>query len=558
MEISLGKSRLRRADPATAIWDRLKFQKILYCAWLWMALLGCVTGLTGIVVAQEDRPEITPNERKAPRKKDAGPRAVAVLQMAANGKASLVPIAILVNGRFWDATAYKADPVPMALESGTVYEAERTGNSLGLFTVGSALRSNVANAPNPWIGTGAWRPAGTEVPKTAHAAENVPVGIDTSDAPPRLSHGGSTASGSPRASTAPGGTSTAPPAGNSAPPPPSQPTGKSDSGDEPPRLSRGSPAPSQTPPAGSPPAGSGQSAPSSPPTSGEAKPGDTKPGDAKTGDAKTGDTKPEERANVPASDSGAGEANRPRLRRGKPAESFADEDVPGYSRPGATPAASPATGAKIVEITATKDAVQLIPAISDASGPEPRAFTYEWFQGEEPERQKQMMDLAKQQIRAYVVDRAKGKITAKPVPPQGSRHVAAAKVQEPILENVKMVTYDLWNSNQPVLILSAEAHMPPPAASTAHAEAADPDVQYSIMLVAYPDIYKNLHKLYAGVTDKFHLDVTPRMELIDAVDADGDGRGELLFRETSDAGTGWVIYRATADKLWKMFDSLNR
>ena len=48
------------------------------------------------------------------------------------------------------------------------------------------------------------------------------------------------------------------------------------------------------------------------------------------------------------------------------------------------------------------------------------------------------------------------------------------------------------------------------------------------------------------------------MELIDAVDADGDGRGELLFRETSDAGTGWVIYRATADKLWKMFDSLNR
>ena len=200
----------------------------------------------------------------------------------------------------------------------------------------------------------------------------------------------------------------------------------------------------------------------------------------------------------------------------------------------------------------------MIPAISDASGPEPRAFTYEWFQGEEPERQKQMTDLAKQQIRAYVADRAKGKITAKPVPAQGARRVAAAKVQEPILENVKMVTYDLWNSNQPVLILSAEAHLPPPNANTAHAEAADPDLQYSIMLVAYPDIYKNLHKLYAGVTDKFHLDVTPRMELIDAVDADGDGRGELLFRETSDSGAGWVIYRATADKLWKMFDSLNQ
>jgi hypothetical protein len=66
-----------------------------------------------------------------------------------------------------------------------------------------------------------------------------------------------------------------------------------------------------------------------------------------------------------------------------------------------------------------------------------------------------------------------------------------------------------------------------------------------------------MHKLYAGVTDRFHLDLTPRLELVDAVDADGDGRGELLFRETSDSGSGWVIYRATADKLWKMYDSLN-
>ena len=58
------------------------------------------------------------------------------------------------------------------------------------------------------------------------------------------------------------------------------------------------------------------------------------------------------------------------------------------------------------------------------------------------------------------------------------------------------------------------------------------------------------------MTDKFHLDVTPRLELIYVVDADGDGRGELLFRETTDAGSGYVIYRASADKLGKMFDSL--
>ena len=126
-----------------------------------------------------------------------------------------------------------------------------------------------------------------------------------------------------------------------------------------------------------------------------------------------------------------------------------------------------------------------------------------------------------------------------------------SKATDPILENMQLRTFDLWANNQPVLVLSAEAHVP--TASTAGAI----DAKYTITLVARTDIYNNLHKLYVGVTDKYHLDVTPQLELIDAVDADGDGRGELLFRETSDAGIGYVIYRATADKLWKLFDTLN-
>jgi hypothetical protein len=122
---------------------------------------------------------------------------------------------------------------------------------------------------------------------------------------------------------------------------------------------------------------------------------------------------------------------------------------------------------------------------------------------------------------------------------------------QPVFENVQFRAFDVWANSQPVMILSAESHFPPmPGAATA------PE-QYSITLVARTDIYGNLRKLYSGATDKFHLDVTPRLELIDAVDADGDGRGELLFRETTDAGSGYVIYRASADKLGKMFDSLS-
>ena len=479
-----------------------------------------------------------PGERKGSRKKAAGPRALALLRLTANGKASLVPIAILIDGKFWDATAYKASPIPMALEPGIVYEAERTGNSLGLFTIGTALHSNAANAPSPWLATGAWLPAGTEVANKALKAESAPVGIGTSDEPPRLTRNPSKET--PPATTVP------------ASPPPSGPS----SGDEPPRLTK--PAPAAAPPASTPPNSSAPqststgSAGSSPPPA-SSQPAPTSTGSAAPAESKPADAKPEDRANVPASDSGASEANRPRLRRGKPAEPLPDEEIPGYSQPGAAP--SPANAAKTVATPVAPEPVQLIPAISDASGPEPRSYTFEWLKDEEGERRQQITELAKEQLRSYLDAQAKAQAGPKPAASQAQRHAPSKKSPEPILENVHMAAFDVWTTNQPVLIFSAEAHLPPPPAGTEGGF--ESGLQYSITLVAYPDIYNNLHKLYTGITDKYHLDLTPRLELIDAVDADGDGRGELLFRETTDAGSGWVIYRPTADKLWKMYDSLS-
>ena len=476
--------------------------------------------------AQEERPQIIPGERKAPKKKDSGPRAVGVLQMSANGKASLVPIAILINGKFWDASAYKADPVPMSLDSGTVYEAERAGNSLGLFTVSSALHRN-SSAPgalSTWIGTGAWRPNGSEPDTKGAKAEPVPVGIDTSEGPPRLTRDPSAKDKPPDSATP--STANAP-AGSNAPA--SAPKSNGPSSDEPPRLSKPASAPE-------PPADSGTGAKSSGSDS-----------EAKAGDAKAGQSKADDKGNVPTSDSGASEGNRPRLRRGKPPEVVADEDVPGYSKVGV----KSSTDLSKTPVTTQGD-VQLIPAISDARGPEIHSFVFQWLKGEEDDRRKQMTDLAKEQLRGYIAARAKAATVNKTVRPGAAK----ITVKEPILENVHMVAYDLWLSNQPVMVLTAEGHMPPPAVGVAHSEV-ESEMQYSVVLVAYPDIYGNLRKLHVGITDKFHLDMTPRLELIDALDADGDNRGELLFRETSDQATGWVIYRPTADKLWKMFDSLS-
>ncbi len=503
-------------------------------------LLGAV-GWSGPLAAQDEPPLIMPSEHKLPTKKDLGPRAIAILQLSAKGKASLVPIAIMIDGKFWDASAYKADPVPMALEYGTVYEAERDGSSQGLFTVGSALKSNAANSQIPWLGTGNWVPAGTEQKNTVMKAAAAPIGLTDTEAPPRLTRDSSKVY--PQSQTTSGQTTTSPANPQS--------SGQSSGGssDGPPRLSKPASEPSSSPasPTDAKNSGSGQSGSSQSGSAQNAPNSSGTPPASKPDSAKAGN-----RENVPVDDSGTDAAGRPRLRHGKPAVSFADEDIAGYSKPGA--AAPPPAAVSAKAPSPPPEVVDIIPAISDAHGPDPHSYAFEWLKGEEEQRHDQMIELAKQQLAAYLKTEAREQITPETHPSHALQRTTAKKSPEPVFENAKMIAYDLWLTNQPVLVFTANAHIP-------HASSSETgpfsDLTYSITIAAYPDIYNNLHKLYVGVTDKYHLDVTPRLELVDAIDADGDGRGELLFRETSDAGTGWVIYRASADSLSKMYDSLN-
>ena len=417
----------------------------------------------------------------------------------------LVPVAILIDGRFYDAGAYKADPVPMALERGTVYEAEKAGDSQGLFTINGALHSTGINSAHRWMGSGTFLPQGTESVKTSHKAENRPLGMDDSgDEPPRLTRNAAPkAAASPDAGSAPNG---------------SNPGGSAGSPEKP---------DAKTAPAGDKPAGK-----------------DDKPA------GKDNKPQPDASPGSTASGESSGDYYRPTLRRGKPTgPAPADDD---NSKP-ADVTKAPASATPATATSAVAGNERVLAAISDAAGPEPQSYKYFWKTGEEDERRNQMLELARNEVRKYVEMRAKGVISATPAPKAtAAGRKAPAKQSQPVIENVQFFGYDVWLTNQPVMVLSAEGHIPT-AAGAAGAATAE---TYSITLVARTDIYGSLLKVYSGVTDRFHLDVTPRLELIDVVDADGDGRGELLFRETSDSGSGYVIYRATADKLWKMFDSL--
>ena len=496
-------------------------------------------------VAQGGRPELKrpgdiPQEKppEVKKKKVKGPRAVGVLQLN-GGKGTLVPIAILIDGRFYDASAYKADPVPMALESGTVYEAERAGDSQGLFTVIGALHSQSADSLHPWVGTGSYLPNGTEATKTTRKAEDVPVGLDNSDsdAPPRLTrHDASkpAASTPSSASTPPAepGAPEKPGAKESSIPASAQPASGSSTG-----QSTGQSAGQST--------GQDSQKPSAP----AASTGPADQGVKGQGTAPPGQTAPAQTARAQATGQESENYYRPTLRRGKPTQSAPQEDETALKagKPG-SPADATAAGAT----PASTGPVQLVPAVSDESGPGPQSYKFFWKTGEEEERRNQMLALAADEVRAYAIALVKNHIAAKPAAAKvATAHKSPAKPVQPVFENIQFRGFDVWLNNQPVMILSAEAHLPSMPGAFVTPES------YSIVLVARTDIYGNLRKLYSGVTDKFHLDVTPEMELIDAVDVDGDGRGELLFRETTDAGSGYVIYRATADKLWKMFDSLN-
>lgn len=466
----------------------------------------------------EDRPDKPEEKKKVKKEKD--PRAVGVLELH-NGKGTLVPVAILVNGRFYDAAAYKADPIPMALESGTVYEAEQAGESQGLFTVIGALKSTSPGSAHSWVGSGKFVAGGAEVEKTTRKAEDVPVGIDSNgDEPPRLTR--KNASKGEDTPTA-------------AEPAKSEPA-KSDAAKKEDDKQNAKETGANSPPAGE----------TKQPSAGAVPNGD---GKASSGTAEGKATTVDSPGSAQNSNAEAStNYYRPMLRRGKPTQAAPEDE-------GNTSAkkVSPATADKEADTGAVEPG-QTMAAISDAGGPGPQSYKFFWKTGEEEERQGQMLALAKSEVRAYRAALVRNQIPAKPTAAHAAagKHSGAAKPLEPVLEDVKFRGFDLWVTNQPTMILSAEARFPVAPGTTA--PAGEP---YSITLVARTDIYGSLRKVFSGVTDKFHLDVTPRLELIDAVDADGDGRAELLFRETSDAGIGFVIYRVTADKLWKMFDSLN-
>jgi hypothetical protein len=191
----------------------------------------------------------------------------------------------------------------------------------------------------------------------------------------------------------------------------------------------------------------------------------------------------------------------------------------------------------------------LLPAISDADGPEPHSYIYDLKPDEELALRNKMLALAGDEVRARAKQLSSEMIGSPEPAPRARPRGTRAKVLQPNFEDVQFRVFDLSSSNEPVMVLTASARLPQQALQNATA-----DLQYFVALVARQDINGDVHKASWSVTDSQHLDVEPKLELIDAVDVDGDGRAELLFRKVYDSGSAFVVYRVIGDQLYALFD----
>ena len=260
-------------------------------------------------------------------------------------------------------------------------------------------------------------------------------------------------------------------------------------------------------------------------------------------------------ANAPPS---AGDPDRPTLRRrpdapassassaggGDPAApetpiGGADPDRPHMAHGQQTP-----TDPQPAQLTGVPSGLQQMIAVSDASDRETHPFVYLWADPADATKMQQAMEMEAAKAISAAGQPVKAAVKARPHPATTSvarcKAAAAAPALKPVFTNERFKAYELTYSGGATLIFSGEM--------TDHAGT----VKY-VTLIAQPDFSGVPKVLFKSVTDDDHLDQTPRMKLIDAVDARANNRGDLIFELRSRHDREFVIYRISGGLAEQVF-----
>jgi hypothetical protein len=196
-----------------------------------------------------------------------------------------------------------------------------------------------------------------------------------------------------------------------------------------------------------------------------------------------------------------------------------------------------------VTITAPKSGIKgakYVVAISDPDPMNNRPYDYPWSASEQAKWTEQMSKLAMEAVRRYAGTESRAQL------------LTTAKFADTQLRAV-----DLDYSNAPYLVFTGriDPTIQPTQGTKSAQRAAPPQLAtFYVTVVARLNSQDQLTRLLAVATDSLHLDLNPRLELIDAVDADGDNRAELLFRKTTESGGSYVLYRMTPFDMTKIFE----
>jgi len=465
-------------------------------------------------------------------------RSIAVLEWVGTaGKPSasrLVPVTVYDGEQLNDGTIYLTEPAPLALTGGVEYELQSAGKPTGVFDVFSAGEINGA-----WEGFGVWKSLSAVEAVKAKNSFNTsalygsrgdgesdepvlhrkhPKGTDSDD-------GGSASGGDSSSKQASQGSSAG---SNSGASDPDRPTLKRKASDD---SSAGS-------------SGGSSASGSSTASSGSVDP-----------------DRPTLHRSHKSSDSGMETSNappdpdRPRLRHGKPEDLAADE----------TP-----------KLVGFPPSMQQVVAVSDAGNHAEHPWKYTWAN---------LDDEAKFKTSLEAMARTALGMDAPPPPATPAKKTSMTKktAKTPLeppapapLAEEQFRVFELTYGATATMVLTASTPKPPvvtqpedeppppvikrgkPTTSTAQTQSQSQPVQKPapqkfVTIIAQPHLYGGIAVLYKSVTDSAHLDETPRMKLVDAVDAMADNRGELLFELRGDGQRQFALFRVLRGSAEQLF-----
>ena len=473
-----------------------------------LAALAALVALAPLPVWCQYPGQVTKSGKDAPEL-----RAVAVLEWTgeeSHPKASrIVPVCVYDGGELQDGGIYLARPQPLALTSQVEYELQHNGKPLGLFDIKGA-----GQQLGSWVGYGAWKPL--PIPKPKPSMDEVARSriVDEGSDLPVLHRKHHADEGSAAGSSASAPASSGQPASD-----PDRPTlHKKDSGGSGANAGSGS-------------QGAGTGTASSPaPASDSDKPTLHKRDSGDSADA----------GSAPSSD-----PDRPVLkmtRKKQPEEVAHADSLPDFTdpdRPKLKRGKSSGDGADVLPtLMGLPPEMQQAVAVSDAKSHPEHPWSFDWANPDDEAKMKSALEeIARDALGLTPPPASAPKKSAR-------KNARLAPPVEPLppapLLDEQFRVFELAYGSGATLVLTARSD-------------GALNQQKFVTLIAQPDLYGNVLVLLKYVADGARLDETPRMRLIDAVDAMADNRGELLFELRGATQRQFALYRVLRGQAEKLF-----